>query len=101
MAHEHTSYKAMVNDEVGRMAYITHSGLFGPCSDRTAPVTNGIGGKLARLARRLTDAIAAQRQRVVDREIARFLARSGGRITDSMEREIMNKALESDWSLPH
>ena len=82
------------------MACTTNSGDFGLSSDRTAPVANGIGAKLARLARRLTDAIAAQRQRVVDREIARFLARSGGRITDSMEREIMRKALESDWSLP-
>ena len=41
-----------------------------------------------------------QRQREVDREIARVLARSGGRITDSMEREMMRKALASDWSLP-
>ena len=35
-----------------------------------------------------------------DREFARVLARSGGRITDSMEREMMRKALESDWNLP-
>ena len=82
------------------MAYTTHGGHFGLCSDRTAPVANGIGAKLARLARRLTDALAAQRQREVDREIARILARSGGRITDSMEREIMRKVFESDWSLP-
>ena len=82
------------------MAYTTHSGDFGPCSDRMAPVANGVGAKLARLARRLTDALAAQRQREVDREIARLLARSGGRITDSMEREMMRRALESDWSLP-
>ncbi len=80
--------------EVGPMAYITHSKDCGRCSDRTAPVANGVGAKLARLARRLTDALAAQRQREVDREIARLLARSGGRITDSMEREIMRKILE-------
>jgi hypothetical protein len=65
-----------------------------------APFANGIGAKLARLTSRLNDALAAQRQRDVDREIARLLARSGGRITDSTEREIMRKALESDWSLP-
>ena len=82
------------------MAYTVHSGDFGVCTDRTAPVANGVGAKLKRLARRLTDALAAQRQREVDREIARVLARSGGRITDSMEREIMRKALGSDWSLP-
>jgi hypothetical protein len=58
----------------------------------------GIGAKLARLARRLTDALVAPRQSEVDREIARLLACSGGRITDSMEREIIEKVLASDWS---
>jgi hypothetical protein len=90
----------MVNDGVGPMACKTHSGDFGLSTDRAAPIANGIGAKLARLARRLTDALAAQRQREVDREIARILARSGGRLTDSMEREIMQKILASDWSLP-
>ena len=90
----------MVNDGVGPMACKTHSGDFGLSTDRAAPIANGIGAKLARLARRLTDALAAQRQREVDREIGRLLARSGGRITDSMEREIMQKVFASDWSLP-
>ena len=72
---------------------------FGLSGGRTAPVANGIGAKLARLVRRLSDA-RAQRQRKVDREIALVLARSGGRITDSMEREMMERALASDWRLP-
>ena len=82
------------------MTCITHSGDSDLCGDRAAPVANGIGAKLRRLARRLTDALAAQRQREVDREIARYLARSGGRLTDSMEREIMRKVFASDWSPP-
>ena len=83
------------------MPHTTHSsGDFGVCGDRTAPVANGLGAKLARLARRLSNAPAAQRQKEVDREMARLLARSGGRVTDSMEREMMEKALASDWSLP-
>ena len=72
---------------------------FGLSGGRTAPVANGIGAKLARLVRRLSDA-RAQRQRKVDREIALVPARSGGRITDSMEREMMERALASDWRLP-
>ena len=76
------------------MAY-SHSGDSDLCGDRAAPAANGVGAKLRRLARRLTDALEAQRLREVDREIARLLARSGGRITDSMEREIMRIALES------
>jgi hypothetical protein len=82
------------------MGYAMHSRDFGLCSDRTAPVAKGIGATLARLASLLTSAFVQQRQREVDREFARVLARSGGRITDSMEREMMRKALESDWSLP-
>jgi hypothetical protein len=100
MADEHISQRAVVNYEVGSMAYTWHCGNFASASERAAPVANGIGAKVARLARRLTYAVVEQRQRDVDREIARALARSGGRITDSMEREIMQKALASDWSLP-
>jgi len=100
MADEHISYIAMVNDEVGPMAYTFHNGDCGLCSGRTAPVAYGVGARLKRLVRRLSHALAAQRQREVDREIGRLLARSGGRITDSMEREIMQKVLASDWSLP-
>jgi len=63
-------------------------------------VPNGVGAKLVRLARRLTGALEAQRRTEVDREIARLLAQSGGRLTDSLEREIMRKVFASDWSLP-
>ncbi len=82
------------------MAYTTHSGNFSACGDRAAPVADGVGAKLKRLARRLTGGLTARRQSEVDREMARLLTRSGGRITDSMEREMMSKALASDWSLP-
>jgi hypothetical protein len=69
--------------------------------DRAAPVANGVGAKLKRLARRLSFALKRQRRSQVDREIAGLLAQSGGRLTDSMEREIMQKVFASDWSLPH
>ncbi|HKN30304.1 MAG TPA: hypothetical protein VJY34_21470 [Roseiarcus sp.] len=82
------------------MTSFTHSGDFGLCGARTAPVPNGVGAKLVRLARRLTGALEAQRRTEVDREIARLLAQSGGRLTDSLEREIMRKVFASDWSLP-
>ena len=82
------------------MAYVKHSGNFGLCGDCAAPVANGVGAKLKRLARRLSFALEAQRRTQVDREIARLLAQSGGRLTDSLEREIMRKVFASDWSLP-
>ena len=82
------------------MVHITHCGHFGLCGNSTVPVANGVGAKLKRLARRLTDALEAQRREGGHREIECLLARSGGRITDSMEREIMRKVFASDWTLP-
>jgi hypothetical protein len=70
------------------------------CCDRAAPVTNGVGAKLKRLAHRLTDALEVPHRTEVNREAARLLAQSGGRLTDSMEREIFRKVFASDWSLP-
>jgi hypothetical protein len=82
------------------MAYATHGGNLGLCGDRTAPVARGVGAKLKRVARRLTDALEALGRRDVDRDIARVMAESGGRLTDSQEREIMQKVFASDWSPP-
>jgi hypothetical protein len=82
------------------MAHATYGGEFGLCGDHTPPVAKGVGAKLKRLARRLTDALEAQRRSGVDREIGRLLAQSGGRLTDSQEREIMQKVFASDWSPP-
>ena len=83
------------------MAHATYTEDFGFCGNPTAPVASGVGAKLERLARRLTDALQAQRRSGVDREISRLLAQSGGRLTDSQEREIMQKVFASDWSPPH
>ena len=82
------------------MACMTHREEFGRCSVRTAPAANSVAAKLKLLVRSATDALAARRRSGVDREIARLLAHSGGLFTDSLEREIMRKALGSDWSLP-
>ena len=82
------------------MAYAMHVGDFGLTGGAAAPVAKGVGVKFKRLARRLTDALAAQRQSEVERKIARLLASSGGRLTDSLEREIMQKVFASDWSPP-
>jgi hypothetical protein len=48
---------------------------------------------------RLLDAMVASRQHQADREIARFLAGSGGKFTDETEREIERRFLStpSGW----
>jgi hypothetical protein len=60
-----------------------------------------VGGGLRKLARRVNDGFEAQQRREIDREIARLLAQSGGRLTDSVEREIARTLLGSDWGLPY
>jgi hypothetical protein len=44
---------------------------------------------------RLFHAIKASRQRQVDREIARYLASIGGKLTDEAEREIERRILSA------
>jgi hypothetical protein len=51
------------------------------------------------LLERIYDALVASRQRRADREIARFLAQSGGRMTDAMERDLMQKLFVNDWGV--
>ncbi len=82
------------------MANAIHSGSFGPFACAAAPVENSLGARLKSFARPLLERLAAQRRRELDRTIARLLAQSGGRLTDSLEREIMRKVFASDWSAP-
>jgi len=48
-----------------------------------------------RLLFQLFDAMMASRQRQVDREIARYLASVGGKLTDEAEREIERRLLST------
>jgi hypothetical protein len=52
----------------------------------------------AGIVRRFVESIRASRQDRVDRDIARLIARRGGRITDDLEREMTSRLLTSDWS---
>jgi hypothetical protein len=61
--------------------------------EREAPKKPGI-------LRRIFDAFMQSRQRNIDRQIARFLAaRSGGTLTDDLEREISQRLLRSNWNV--
>jgi hypothetical protein len=45
------------------------------------------------------DAIMGAHQRDAQREIDRFVARSGGKFSDSLEREIGERLSRSDWNV--
>ena len=53
--------------------------------------------KKAGLLQRLANALRRSRQRETDRVIGAYLARSGGRLTDSVEREMMWQLTGSSW----
>ena len=60
-------------------------------------IVNGVG-ILRRVFAALLQATNESRQRQVEREIAKYVALRGGRITDDLEREITRRLFTSDWS---
>jgi hypothetical protein len=51
------------------------------------------------IVRRILDFLSAPDQKEKDREIERLFAWSGGRVTDELERRIMERERASDWSI--
>ena len=72
------------------MAYVAHPNEFRSAVPYKYPAT---APKAPRRGfwRRLYDAIMESHQRDFERQIARYMARSGGRLTDSMERELSER----------
>ncbi len=78
------------------MTYAAHRKDFAPYVGDQAAATREAARK-AGVLRRLLDAVFQSRQRQADQEIARFIARSGGRLTDDLERQIMQRLMTSSW----
>ena len=73
-----------------------------PCGAAFTPVRStdpaharGKSGWLQRLSERFMN----MRQRRADAEIVRYLERTGGRLTDAVERDVMQHVFQNDWSL--
>jgi hypothetical protein len=80
------------------MSYAAHRKDFDSLADQASPKI-AVAEKPG-ILRRIFDSIIESRQREADRQIARFLAgRSGGTLTDSLEREISQRLLTSNWSV--
>jgi hypothetical protein len=52
------------------------------------------------ILRRVFDAMFETRQRKAERDIAAYLARSGGKLTDSIERELMDRYSNATFGEP-
>lgn len=76
------------------MAYVARPADFRPVrSYHAAPLAAPRKG----IWRSLIDAIADARRRDAQRDVERYLARRG-KLTDSIEREIAERAMRGDWS---
>jgi hypothetical protein len=79
------------------MTYAAHHRDFAPYfRDHASTGRNADAGN-AGVLRRIFNAIFDSRQKQADRDIARFLARSCGRLTDDMEREMTQRLLTGNW----
>jgi hypothetical protein len=68
-----------------------------PYSHSTAPAVAPQPGFFSRLV----SAVFASRERQAEREVEAYLARSGNRFTDSIEREINDHLFSSRWNARH
>lgn len=75
------------------MAYAAHPS---DCPQYHGGTQHHASGKPG-ILRRLYQALHAYRQREADRQVAAFIARSGGRLTDSVERELADRMFTGDW----
>jgi hypothetical protein len=73
------------------MTYAAHPQDFARCAVPNAPSARNAVGNKPGILRRIVDAVRDSRQRQADREIAAFIARSGGRLTDDLERRMMRR----------
>ena len=75
------------------MAYIATHRDFAHIGRRT-----GATIEKPNLLRRIYDAVMEARQRQANRELAQYLVRSGGRLTDDIEREMTQRLSRGDWN---
>jgi hypothetical protein len=78
------------------MTYAVHRGHLAPYFADTRSSSSPSTANKPGLLRRFFDAIVDARQQSADREIARQLERSGGRLTDSIEREIIENLMSGN-----
>jgi hypothetical protein len=81
------------------MSYAAHTRDFGSLVSQP-PSKGDAVPKKAGILRRMFDAVMETRRRDIDRQISRFIAaRSGGSLTDDLEREISHRLSTSNWSV--
>lgn len=80
------------------MTHAAHSAVLDGHVARRRRTVMAKGPMRAGLLRRLFDAMFESRQRAFEREAEAYLARTGGRFTDSIEREINERHFNGGWN---
>ena len=76
------------------MSYVAHQRELMPCfGEKSSAVVNRPGQ-----LRRMLNTMLEWRQNQADRDMARFIARSGGRLTDEIEREMTQSLFKGNWN---
>lgn len=71
------------------MTCTTNDNAFAPCASDGGSATRGILAMIANGLRGIGRAVIEARQRQVERQMVAILARSGWRLTDDVERQMM------------
>ena len=79
------------------MTYAPRPNEFTPYFEAAVPATTRRPAPPRGLLRRLIGAMIGSRERQVDREVAQFIARTGGRLTDETERQITDRLITGRW----
>ena len=79
------------------MTHAAHHGQIPRCCN-LKPAARVPVAKPAGIWRRLFDAIYESRRRHAERDIARWIDRSGGRITDDVEFQMSQRLMTGDWT---
>jgi hypothetical protein len=80
------------------MTYAAHHKDFIPYIEDVALSRSAAISKKTSVLRRIIDAIYESPQRQADREIGCLIERSGGRLTDDLERRMMRRLSTWDWN---
>jgi hypothetical protein len=83
------------------MTYAAHHKDFVPYIEDLALSGNIAVRKKAGVLRRIVDAIYKSPQRQTDREIGCLIERSGGCLTDDLERQMVRRLSTWDWDAPY
>jgi hypothetical protein len=79
------------------MTYAAHHRDLVPCFGEEASSRDAASNKHG-LLRRILNIMLESRQNQADRDMARFVIRSGGRLTDEIEREMTQRLFKGNWN---